>query len=54
MMYVGHATEDNDDYHEYTYDKHPENEVPDYLLYEFPCIEEYYEEWLEEKELEYA
>ena len=50
MMYVGHATEDKDDCHSYTYEKHPESEVPDYLLYEFPCIEEDYEYHLAEKE----
>ena len=50
MGYVGHATKDKDDCHSYTYKKHPENEVPDYLLCEFPCIEEYYEEHLEGKE----
>tara|TARA_B100002019_G_scaffold175633_1_gene151786 strand:- start:1623 stop:2165 length:543 start_codon:yes stop_codon:yes gene_type:complete len=49
MMFVGHATEDKDDCHSYTYEKHPENEVPDYLLYEFPWIEEDYEEHVAEK-----
>lgn len=54
MMFVGYATEDADDCYSYTYDKHPSEEVPEFLLDEFPWIQHDYEEWLEEKELEDA
>lgn len=51
MMFVGHATEDADDCYSYTYDKPPSEEVPEFLLDEFPWIQQDYDEWLEEKEL---
>jgi hypothetical protein len=36
MMFVGYATEDADDCYSYTYDKHPSEEVPEFLTGRVP------------------
>ena len=54
MMFAGRADKDYDDCVTYTYDVHPREEVPEDILDMFPWIEEDYETYLKEMELEDA
>ena len=50
MMYAGKATEDGDECYTYTFERHPSEELPDYILNEFEFIERDYDEYVMDAE----